>query len=201
MASKIPRGFLPEKKIGHKPDTDAEQHKENIPRKNIISKTVKGISTRYGQEAERRELNQNLRAANDELQKNLTETQQKVTALEEQYSNLKKEKLETEKHLKDCHTLLVSAKIDPVLGERVGEAACENEEQRKEVMTVSTELLNELKTFTDIATEQNGRLQKIQSTLSKLAEAQDQMRQQREGFASEAADLEKALNEAEALLL
>ncbi|KAJ0061011.1 hypothetical protein NL108_004730, partial [Boleophthalmus pectinirostris] len=84
---------------------------------------------------------------------------QKVTELQQQYSDLEKEKLETEKHLKDCHALLVSAKIDPVLGERVGEAAQENEEQRKEVMTVSTELLNELKTFADIATEQCSRLQ------------------------------------------
>ncbi|XP_055005238.1 small kinetochore-associated protein isoform X2 [Boleophthalmus pectinirostris] len=197
--SKIPRGFPPEKKTGHKPDD--EHHKENIPRKNGVSKTVKGVSTRYGQEAELREQNQNLRVANDDLQKNLTQTQQKVTELQQQYSDLEKEKLETEKHLKDCHALLVSAKIDPVLGERVGEAAQENEEQRKEVMTVSTELLNELKTFADIATEQCSRLQEIQSTLCELTKAQEQMRQERESFAVEAADLEKALNEAEALLL
>uniref|UniRef100_A0A8C6SYH9 Kinetochore localized astrin (SPAG5) binding protein n=1 Tax=Neogobius melanostomus TaxID=47308 RepID=A0A8C6SYH9_9GOBI len=201
MASKIPRGLLPEKKTVHKPDTDAEHHKENIPRKNIASKTAKGISTRYGQEAELREQNQNLRSTNDELQKNLTETHQKVTELEEQYNQLKMEKLEADKHLTDCHALLVSAKIDPVLGERVGEAARENEEQRKEVMTVSTELLNELKTFTGNASEQCGRLQEICSTLSALTEAQEQRMQERERFALEAADLEKALNEAEALLL
>lgn len=201
MTSKIPRGLLPEKKTGHKPNTDVEHEKENIPRKNVVSKTAKGMSTRHGQESELREQNQKLRATNAELQTNLTETQQKVTELEEQFNDLIKEKLETEKHLKDCHTLLVSAKIDPVLGKSVGEAACENEEQRKEVMTVSTELLNELKTFTDIATEQCGRLQEIQSTMSEVREAQEQMRLERESFALEAADLEKALNEAEALLL
>lgn len=74
MASKIPRGFL-EKKTVHKPDTDTEHHKENIPRKNIASKAGKGVSTRYGQEAELREQNQNLRATNEQLQKSLTETQ------------------------------------------------------------------------------------------------------------------------------
>ncbi|XP_033847322.2 small kinetochore-associated protein isoform X2 [Periophthalmus magnuspinnatus] len=197
--SKMPRGFPPLKKTGHKPDD--ENHKENIPKKNAVSKMVKGISTRYGYEAELREQNQNLLVANDDLQKNLTQTQQRVTELQQQYSDLEKEKLETEKHLKDCHALLVSAKIDPVLGERVGEAIHENEEQRQEVMTVSTELLNELKTFADIATEQCSQLQEVQSTLSELTKAQEQMRQERESFALEVADLEKALNEAEALLL
>lgn len=37
--------------------------------------------------------------------------------------------------------------------------------------------------------------------MSEVREAQEQMRLERESFALEAADLEKALNEAEALLL
>ncbi|KAK7906963.1 hypothetical protein WMY93_015575 [Mugilogobius chulae] len=146
--SKIPREFvcrfLP-KNTGHnKPEE--EHRKENIPRLENYAGT-----TRYGHEAELREQNQNLRITNEDLQKSLTQTQEKVTALEQQYSELKKDKLETEKHLKDCHALLVSAQIDPVLGEKVGEAVREDEEHRKEVMTVSTELLNELKSFADTA--------------------------------------------------
>ncbi|XP_072319489.1 small kinetochore-associated protein [Eucyclogobius newberryi] len=192
--SKIPKGFTREKKTGHKPDD--EHHKENIPRKNVVSKTIKG----YGHEAELREQNQNLRDANDDLQKNLNQTQVKVTTLQQQFNELEKEKLETEKHLKDCHALLVSAKIDPVLGERLREVAQENEEQRKEAMNISAELLNELKAFADIATEQCGRLQEVQSTLLELTDAQEQMRQESTSFALEAAELEKALIEAEALL-
>lgn len=218
MTSKIPRAMpLESKKTGHKPEpkdaaalntrasvfqkTDGRPQKENIPRKNVAPKANIGISTRYGQQTELKEQNQNLIAANDELQKNLTETQKRVTELEQQYSDLEREKTDVQKHLTDCHVLLVAANIDPVLGETVGEAVRENQEQRKEVMTVSTELLKELKTFADVTSEQHGRLQRLQSTFSELTKAHEQMIQEREKFALEAADLENALNEAEALLL
>lgn len=86
--------------------------------------------------------------------------------LELQFSDLEKENAGVQKNLKDCHALLVTAKIDPgeyvspfsqcvfvrlifvscfliesnirsiwlVLGERVGDAARQNEDQRREVM-------------------------------------------------------------------
>lgn len=88
--------------------------------------------------------------------------QQRVAKLELQYCDLQKEKAEVQKNLKDCHALLITAKIDPgrkntkiyfsvssvvsvrdlteihlsflVLGERVGDTARQNESQRKEVM-------------------------------------------------------------------
>lgn len=216
MSSKIPRGtHLPaeSKKTGHKPEPkDAatlaptangvpKSQKENVPRKNVAPAGNKGASTRYGQQAELREQNQNLMIANEKLQKTLTVTQQRVSELELQFSDLEKEKTEVEKHLKDCHTLLVTAKIDPVLGESVGEAARQNEVHRKEVMNVSMDLLNELRTFTDIASQQCARLEEIQTTMSNLAKTQEQMMQERESFALDAAEMEKALNEAEALLM
>lgn len=39
--------------------------------------------------------------------------QQRVAELELQFSDLEKENTEVQKNLKDCHVLLVSAKIDP----------------------------------------------------------------------------------------
>lgn len=90
--------------------------------------------------------------------------QQRVAKLELQYCDLQKENAEVQKNLKDCHALLITAKIDPgrkntkiylsvsvssvvsvrdlteihlsflVLGERVGDTARQNESQRKEVM-------------------------------------------------------------------
>lgn len=81
--------------------------------------------------------------------------------LEQQHSDLEKENAGLHKDLKDCHILLVAAKVDPgefllsfqkglillsiemqlnmflfvsVLGERVAEAAQENEIQQKKVM-------------------------------------------------------------------
>ncbi|XP_047429063.1 small kinetochore-associated protein [Mugil cephalus] len=215
MATKIPRET---KRTGHKleskdtvaatqaanagPKSDGvlKPTKENITRKIVAPKVHKGVSTRYGQQAELREQNQHLMVVNEELQKNLSETQQRVAELELQFSDLEKENADVQRNLKDCHVLLVSAKIDPVLGERVGDAARQNEEQRKEVMSVSTDLLNELKAFGDVASQQRARLEDIQMTMTDLIKAREHVAQERETFSLQAAEMEKALEEAEALL-
>ncbi|XP_076612900.1 small kinetochore-associated protein [Chaetodon auriga] len=222
MSSKIPRGAqLPAetKKTGHKlesKDTAAvsaavntgqksdgilKSQKENVPRKNVVPRVHKGVSTRYGQQAELKEQNQHLMASNEELQKNLTDTQQRIAELELQFSDLEKENAGLQKNLKDCHVLLVAAQIDPVVGQRVGEAAQQNEDQRKEVMSVSTDLLHKLKAFGDVASQQRARLAEIQTTMTELTTAREHMMQERENFSLEAAEMEKALKEAEALLL
>ncbi|GAA6214910.1 girdin-like [Lates japonicus] len=218
MSSKIPRGLqLPAetKKTGHKVESKdtatasaaqksdgiLKPQKENVLRKNVAPKVHKGVSTRYGQQAELKEQNQHLMTVNEELQKNLTETQQRVAELELQFSDLEKENAEVQKNLKDCHVLLVAAKIDPVLGERVGEAAQQNEDQRKEAMSVSTDLLSELRTFGDTTSQQRARLEEIQTTMTDLTKAREHMKHERESFTQEAAEMEKALKEAEALLL
>uniref|UniRef100_A0A3B5BGG5 Kinetochore localized astrin (SPAG5) binding protein n=1 Tax=Stegastes partitus TaxID=144197 RepID=A0A3B5BGG5_9TELE len=184
-----------------KSDGILKPQKENIARKNVAPKVYKGVSTRYGQQAELKEQNQHLMAANEELQKNLSETQQKVAELELQFNDLEKENAEVQKNLKDCHVLLVSAKIDPVLGERVGDAAQQNEDQRKEAMGISAELLNELKAFGDMSSQQRAQLEEIQTTMTDLAKAREHMMQGRKDFFLQAAEIEKALKEAEALLL
>uniref|UniRef100_A0A3Q1D062 Kinetochore localized astrin (SPAG5) binding protein n=1 Tax=Amphiprion ocellaris TaxID=80972 RepID=A0A3Q1D062_AMPOC len=184
-----------------KSDGILKPQKENVARKNVAAKVYKGVSTRYGQQAELKEQNQHLMVANEELQKNLSETQQRVAELELQFSDLEKENAEAQKHLKDCHVLLVSAKIDPVLGERVGDAAQKNEDQRKEVMSISSDLLSELKAFGDIASQQLVQLEEIQTTMTGLTKAREHMMQEREDFSLQAAEMEKALKEAEALLV
>uniref|UniRef100_A0A3Q4BJX9 Uncharacterized protein n=1 Tax=Mola mola TaxID=94237 RepID=A0A3Q4BJX9_MOLML len=126
--------------------------------------------TRYGQQAELKEQNQHLLATNEELEKNLTDTKQRVAELELQFSNLEKENAGLQSNLKDCHVLLVASKIDP-LGERVGEDARQNEDQRKEVM-------------------------EIQTVMTELTKAQEHMTQERQNFSLEAAEMEKALQEA-----
>ncbi|XP_029281415.1 small kinetochore-associated protein isoform X2 [Cottoperca gobio] len=186
---------------GQKSDGILKYQKENVPRKIVAHKVHKGVSTRYGQQTELKEQNQHLMATNEELQKNLTDTQQRVAELELQCSDLEKENVEVQKNLKDCHILLVTASIDPVLGERVGEATRQNEDQRKEVMIVSADLLNELKVFGDTASQQRAQLEEIQTTMTELTKAREHMMQERENFSLEAAEMEQALGEAEGLLL
>ncbi|KAM4712898.1 small kinetochore-associated protein [Anableps anableps] len=203
MSSKIPRATnLPaEAKVTQKTEMNLKNPRENVPRRNIAPKVHKAVSTRYGQQVELKEQNQNLVAANEELQKNLSKKQQRVAELELELDELQKENVEFQKNLQDCHTLLVSAKIDPVLGERVGDAARQKEDERKEVMNVSTDLLRELKAFGDIASQQHTQLQEIQETIQDITKARELMKQERENFSQEAAEMERALKEAEALLL
>ncbi|XP_077444051.1 small kinetochore-associated protein [Stigmatopora argus] len=156
---------------------------------------------RYGLHGELKEQNQQLTAAKEELQKELTETQQRVTHLDHQFNVLEKENQEVKKKLHDCQTFLVAAKLDPVSGEAIVKAVQENEEDRKEVMNVSTKLLNELQAFEEIATQQRSRLLEIQKTVSDLNEERERVMQERQTFTLEANDLEKALMEAESLLL
>ncbi|MEQ2280786.1 hypothetical protein AMECASPLE_023537 [Ameca splendens] len=201
MPSKIPKGLPTEAKTASKTDTHLKNPREKVPKKNVAPKAHKGVSTRYGQQVELKEQNQNLVAANEELQKNLSEKQRRVAELELQLDELQKENVEFQKNLQDCHTLLVSAKIDPVLGERVGEDARQKEEKRKEVMSVSTDLLRELKAFGDIASQQHTQLQEIQAKMEDITKARELLKRETENFSQEAAEIERALKEAEALLL
>ncbi|XP_062266735.1 small kinetochore-associated protein [Platichthys flesus] len=216
MSTKIPRGLqvpaetkrtgrrLESKdaaNAGPKSEGVLRPQKENTQRKNLVPKVHKGVSTRYGQEAELKEQNQHLMTVNEELQKNLAETQQRVSVLELQFSDMEKENTDVQKNLKNCHVLLVAANIDPVSGGSVGEAAQQNEDQRKEAMSVSADLLSELKTFSEAASQQRSRLEEIQATMTDLTKAREHMLQERENFSLEAAEMENALLEAEALLL
>ncbi|KAK5879802.1 hypothetical protein CesoFtcFv8_022887 [Champsocephalus esox] len=201
MSSKIPRGV--------QLHTETKTTGDNVTRKNVAPKVLKGLSTRYGKQAGLKEQNQHLMATNEELQKNLSETQgtgdtfnrERVAELELQYSDIETENVEVKKNLRDCHVLLVVANIDPVVGERVGEAARQDEDQRKEVMSVSTNLLDELKVFRDSASQQRARLEEIQSTVTDITKAREHMKQEQEDFSQKAAEMEQALKEAEALLL
>ncbi|XP_029966534.1 small kinetochore-associated protein [Salarias fasciatus] len=217
MTSKIPKGLhLPPetKRIDHKVESKApaapaavhksdgilKHTKENVPRKNVASKVYKGVSTRYGQQAELKEQNQHLTAANEELQGNLSEMQHRVEELERQFSELEKENVDIKKNLKDCHVLLVAAQIDPVSGETVGETQRQAED-RQEAMSVSKDLLNELKAFGEVASQQRAQLEEIQTTMADLMKARGHMMQERENFSQQAAEITEALKEAEALLM
>ncbi|CAN9507953.1 unnamed protein product [Ophioblennius macclurei] len=218
MTSKIPKGLrLPAetKKTDHKPESKASVHtaavhksdgilknaKENVPRKNVAVKSHKGVSARYGQQAELKEQNQHLMAANEELQSNLSEMQHRVEDLELQCGELEKENVDVKKNLKNCHVLLVSAQIDPVSGEKVGEIARQEGDQRQEAMSVSNDLLNELKAFGEVASQQRAQLEEIQTTMTDLMKAREHMMQEREKFSQQAAEITEALKEAEALLM
>ncbi|XP_011490333.1 girdin [Oryzias latipes] len=212
MTSKIPKKLhLPGDNKKNKADSkdadagvvqkpEAKAQKENVPKKTVAPKVHKG-TTRYGQQMELKEQNHHLTAANEELQKNLAEAQHRVAELELQFGELQRENSEVQKNLQNCHILLVSAKIDPVLGENVGDAVQKTEEERKQVVSVSSDLLRELKSFGNAAAHQRAQLQEIQTNFEELTKARELLNQERENFSLQAAELQKALKETEELLL
>ncbi|XP_014000087.1 uncharacterized protein isoform X1 [Salmo salar] len=180
----------------------SKPHKENVPRNNFVAQMHKGASTRHGQQqSELKGQNQLLVEANEELQKICSETQLKVAQLEQQYSDLQGTNADIKKRLKDCHVLLVAGNIDPVLGERIGQSAPQNEDQQRVVVNVSRDLLRELWTFGDMATEQSAQLTEVQKSMKDLMEAREHLVQERDHFSLEVEETEKALEEAEQLLL
>ncbi|XP_041721732.1 uncharacterized protein LOC121552767 isoform X2 [Coregonus clupeaformis] len=177
----------------------SKPHNKNVPRNHFVAKMHKGASTRHGQQqSELKGQNKLLGEANEELQKKITETQQKVAQLEQQYSDLQGTNADIQKHLKDCHALLVAGNIDP---EGIGETALQNEDQQREVVNVSRDLLSELRTFGDMATEQSAQLTEVQKTMKDLTEAREHLVQERENFSLEVEEMEKAVEDAEQLLL
>ncbi|XP_031437546.1 small kinetochore-associated protein [Clupea harengus] len=174
---------------------------DNVVRKNANTRTLKGPSTRYGVQNELKDQNQLLISTNEDLHKHVFEMENKIALLEQQCGDVKGENSEIQKRLRDCHTLLVAANIDPVLGEHIHEASNETEEQRKEVMNISKNLLNELEKFDSMASAHRGQLEEIQNVMKDLKEAREKLREERGTIKLEVEEMERDLEEAGQLLL
>ncbi|XP_035279098.1 small kinetochore-associated protein [Anguilla rostrata] len=171
----------------------------NVPRKKFTATTYKGPSSRL--ETELRDQKRLLEAFNGDLQKNLLQSKEKVDLLEQQYRDLQGEKNEIQKQLESCLHLLVAGNIDLDLGEELAETAQQKEEQRKEVQSVSQELMGELQTFGQKVSEHRAQVQQVQERMRDLREKREQHLEEREAFSLEVEEMEKALEQAEQLLV
>ncbi|XP_016432172.1 small kinetochore-associated protein-like [Sinocyclocheilus rhinocerous] len=171
--------------------------KNNTDNKKNQHRSLKVPTTRYGQQNDIREQNRVLTATNEDLQRQLEEMKGTVTELEQRCTDLHGENREIQKQLRDCHVLLVAENLDPVSGEKLGQTAQQKEEQRKEVMTVSQNLLTELKLFGETAQEHAGNLLEVQNIMRDL----EKLQQERAFFTLDVEEMERALVEAERLLM
>ncbi|XP_030201327.1 small kinetochore-associated protein isoform X1 [Gadus morhua] len=195
MSSKNPKAAHPTLEM--KEGGNLKPQKENAQRKNA-PKVFKGASTRYGQQEELKDQNQLLLVSNEQLQNSLTESQQKVTELGLQFKDLEKENADIQKRLNDCHVLLVAGKIDPVSGDAIAQPS---KNQGKEVLNISRDLIKELGNFTDIGTKQLEQLKVFQTAIADLHGEGEHVMQEREDFSLQVLEMEKALEEAEQLLI
>ncbi|KAI5619631.1 hypothetical protein C0J50_20810 [Silurus asotus] len=173
---------------------------ETMLRKNPV-KSLKGPSVRYGHQNDVKEQNRLLMGANEDLQKQISELKESVSVLEQRCSDLQENNSGMKKQLRDCHALLIAENLDPVSGEKLGEAAEQMTGQRKELMTVSQKLLMELKQFEDFTKEHRTHLTEVQNTMGSLKEARDKLYLERESFSTYTETMERALEEAERLLI
>ncbi|XP_073699438.1 small kinetochore-associated protein [Garra rufa] len=164
-------------------------------------RSLKVPSTRYGQQNDIREQNKVLTSTNEDLQRQLEEMKETVTELEQRCTDIQGENREIQKQLRNCHVLLVAESLDPVSGEKLGQTAQRKEEQRKEVMTVSQNLLTELQLFGETAQEHAANLLEVQNIMRDLTEAHEKLQQERALFTLDVEEMERALGEAERLLI
>ncbi|XP_042586083.1 uncharacterized protein LOC109081867 isoform X2 [Cyprinus carpio] len=150
--------------------------KNDTDNKKNQHRSLKVPTTRYGQQNDVREQNRVLTATNEDLQRQLEEMKGTVTKLEHRCTDLHGENQEIQKQLRDCHVLLVAEKLDPVSGEKLGQTAQQKEEQRKEVM-------------------------EVQNIMRDLTEAHEKLQQERAFFTLDVEEMERALGEAERLLM
>ncbi|XP_036418362.1 small kinetochore-associated protein [Colossoma macropomum] len=162
----------------------------------ISAKGLRGPSVKYGQH-DLREQNRLLVSANEDLQRQISEMKEYVAVLEQRCSDVQEENSEINKKLRDCHALIIAEHIDPVSGEKTEQT----EDQRKELMTVSKKLMSELKLFDEVAREHGTHLAEMQNTMRSLKEARDTLHLNRETFCVDTEQMERALEEAERLLL
>ncbi|KAI4901900.1 hypothetical protein NFI96_022257 [Prochilodus magdalenae] len=175
--------------------TNIRSDTENMSRK-IPAKGLKGPSVKYGQH-DLREQNRLLVSANEDLQRQISELKEYVAVLEQRCSDMQAENTELKKNLQDCHALIIAERIDPVSGGKTEQS----EDQRKELMTVSRNLMSELKLFDEVAREHGTRLAEVQNTMRSLKEARETLHLNRETFCVDAEEMERAIEEAERQLM
>ncbi|XP_072513735.1 small kinetochore-associated protein isoform X2 [Salminus brasiliensis] len=158
-------------------------------------------STKYGHHNDLKEQNRLLMATNEDLHRQISEIKEYVAVLEQQCSDVQEENTEIKKKLRDCHGLLIAEKLDPVSGGKIGATAEQMEGQRKEFMTISQNLLTELNLFDEVASEHGTHLTDVQNTMRSLKEAREKLSLKRQSFCVDAVEMEKALEEAERLLM
>ncbi|XP_018585318.2 small kinetochore-associated protein [Scleropages formosus] len=171
----------------------------NFKRKKPPVKDNRGPQSRL--EAELQDQNRHLQANVEELKRNLSEYEDRVIKMEQQYSDLQTEKCEMRKQLESCLLLLVAGDIDPVLGQRIAETKEQKEEQQNDVMNASRELLNELEMFSEKMSRQRRQLEEVEQKMATLKRSQEQHAAERGEFSLEVEEMERAMEEAEALLL
>ncbi|XP_058843412.1 small kinetochore-associated protein-like isoform X1 [Acipenser ruthenus] len=169
-------------------------------RKKPSTYAARGPAARLKLEAELRDKNQLLEAANHQLIENLSEAKENIGELLEKNTKLEGNSNELQKQLETCMLYLESSNIDPVSGGRILESAQQNDEQRKETMSLVRDLKNELEQFSRNAAIQRAQLEELNNKGRILKEERGSCLQEQGDFQADLENMQKELEEAQTLL-
>nr|XP_014340922.1 PREDICTED: small kinetochore-associated protein [Latimeria chalumnae] len=155
---------------------------------------------RYRVEAELRDRNQLLEAANRDLHLELSGTQNHIQELTEKSEKLESDIKELNQQLESCLVVLETRNIDPVTGSKIVESVEENDRSRAETMNLAQDLQNELANFSSMATEQRTQMQELRSRWMTAKEERDYFLNEMESFQKEMDEFKEVVNEAQMLL-
>ncbi|KAM4664566.1 small kinetochore-associated protein [Discoglossus pictus] len=158
---------------------------------------TRGPVNRYRMEAELKDKNQLLEASNASLHNNLTSAQKKIEQVTEDKEKLQEEIKELNRRLEKSLIILESRNIDPVSGERILTSTEAANKLRSETKVFTENLLKELTTFNQTASEQKALVQTVMAKLKQAEEGRSHFVKEQETFQTELDQFKASLQEAE----
>ncbi|XP_053331135.1 small kinetochore-associated protein [Spea bombifrons] len=157
---------------------------------------IRGPVNRYKVEAELRDNNQLLQAANVSLHSKLTTAQESMNEMAECQEALREEVKELKVRLEKNMIILENRNIDPVSGERILASAEETLKQKAETRHFTDKLIEDLQRFSQMAGEQKTVLQTLKGKWEEVDKDRSQFVEEQEAFQREMEQFRASLEEA-----
>lgn len=177
-----------------------DRSKYTVPANKRTTAANRGPPSRNKAEAELRDRNQFLEDANQHLQLELASTQETVLNLQERQAVLESEVTELNKRLERHMVILESRNIDPVTGNIILTSVEEMDKCRTETKLVTEQLMEELKSFSNVACEQRERILALQCVCRAAEEERTHFLEKQKAFEEDRENFKTALRQAELLL-
>ncbi|KAM4690408.1 small kinetochore-associated protein [Rhinophrynus dorsalis] len=161
------------------------------------SAPTRGPANKYKMEAELRDRNRLLEAANVSLHSNLTSAQEKIKEMTKRQEEHEKDLKELNRRLEKNMIILENRNIDPVSGDYILASAEENSQLRTQTKIFTEKLINELQTFNQTASQQRTLIQTVMAKWKEAEQERKQFVEEQQAFQKELEQFRESLQQAE----
>ncbi|KAG8440679.1 hypothetical protein GDO86_006432 [Hymenochirus boettgeri] len=158
---------------------------------------TRGVHNRYRMEAEMKDRNHLLEAANTTLHTKLNSAQDTIKSMTEQQKEMEKEIKALNERLEKNLIILENRNIDPVSGESILASAEETNKLKSETKNFTESLLNELQNFSQETNEQRTLLQTVMVKWKTADQERNQFVEEQQAFQKELEQFRECLQQAE----